>query len=1308
MYRKKNIPLPLILLVLCALQAKAQTSWSQEVACPGWYNTTTFITGDSSYYYTGNFGQRQVMVPNIVNGSTGISNGSTGLAATVLSSITTTALHHSGNLPQRDNRFAIMTDTLGYDSNTGGALPYVPTHMSHSYGPYDSHYTSSIRIGNDAESESQPASTLRYTFMVTPDNAIFTLLYAIVAQEPVHDDEANPLFLVRLMRNVGSNADWQNWSQISDTLANLTIINNTTINPVSSASDHGWHSMQADGHNVYYHDWDRMTIDLSPYIDSTISIEVTVSGCAYSTHWAYAYIAGDCRPAKVDYLGSCLLPQSVVAPDGMLQYRWTASDIGDSPQPYDAIPMHTLLPAFDSGTLTLSDQVFHVSRRINSSGDTVAVDSIGTCQVVGCEMTSCLDPLKPVTTRHFLRVCRNTLQVSVDTVLSCNGTAQLTNRSSLQGDNTSLALPLTQWQFFNDADINATPFAILTGNPVNVDLAGHSAVGVLMTTLHIIGSDTCHNDTIFIIHPHQQPTLTIAGQTNIPRDSLTNLTASSTTPGTTFQWSTSSDSVTGGIPTGPQLHVVPYADIATYYVRAISPSGCSTWDSVRLFRYNPRSSEIAAEIFNQVRIDSIACLGNAVHVAIGSDTNNEVVIANRSVTLSHPDTTFLPDGVPCGTQGCSYRSNVTFNQFADGATVQTVNDIKYVRLNMEHSYIGDIYINITCPNGQRASLMNYGGTGTSECTSSILSSDRGWRSGANASTSTFLGNARDGENASSICDGNATGNEPGSGWNYCWSNNTDMGYRYAPGDGIIYRQANVVTLPNGSSVIDSSNVAAHSNFYHPEQSFSSLVGCPLNGDWYIEVQDGWSMDNGYIFDWELSLKASTVDSINIVRTDIMGNQVVRTSDTSYVLSAPPTATGDTTVEYIVLLFDEEGLAADSSVWIHFVAPTYDSEALTACEGTTLWAAGHPYRESAHFIDTTLTSLGCLHITDWDIRINPVYKLYDTAFFCYGKPLTYDDSTYSVPGTYRLDSTTVAGCDSTKFVTLQVQDRNLRAAVELSDDGERWSRDTMLAGCRPYQVLLHNISTLATNVEWQTGDGGTPEGDSIVYTYENTGVYQITLVATSPHQCRDTAVAKMAVWVFDQAKATFSWNPATPVLSHPTAELIVDEPVEGQQYMWVIQSSSGSGFDTLYGQQPSYTWANDNTPVEGTFDIVLSTLLLHFGPYGDTLVCNDTSQNSITIVSDWLQFPNVVTPNGDGINDHWEVVNLLECGLYSMNELWIYDRWGHEVYHAKNIDKKEDFWYPDDDNCPDGTYYFRFSAKSLWGLIKRNGVIEVVR
>ena len=49
-----------------------------------------------------------------------------------------------------------------------------------------------------------------------------------------------------------------------------------------------------------------------------------------------------------------------------------------------------------------------------------------------------------------------------------------------------------------------------------------------------------------------------------------------------------------------------------------------------------------------------------------------------------------------------------------------------------------------------------------------------------------------------------------------------------------------------------------------------------------------------------------------------------------------------------------------------------------------------------------------------------------------------------------------------------------------------------------------------------------------------------------------------------------------------------------------------------------------------------------------------------------------------------------------------------MFHAENISRHEDFWDPNATASPDGTYYFRFLGKTTCGIVRRNGVIEVLR
>ena len=97
------------------------------------------------------------------------------------------------------------------------------------------------------------------------------------------------------------------------------------------------------------------------------------------------------------------------------------------------------------------------------------------------------------------------------------------------------------------------------------------------------------------------------------------------------------------------------------------------------------------------------------------------------------------------------------------------------------------------------------------------------------------------------CDPTDNSNQMGTPWNYCWSNNTSNGYQYANGQGYIYESVNVT-----GSEVDSTNTINMTQVYHPDQSFSLLNGCPVNGLWSIKVIDGWGADNGWLTEWEIA------------------------------------------------------------------------------------------------------------------------------------------------------------------------------------------------------------------------------------------------------------------------------------------------------------------------------------------------------------------------------------------------------------------------------------------------------------------------
>ena len=191
------------------------------------------------------------------------------------------------------------------------------------------------------------------------------------------------------------------------------------------------------------------------------------------------------------------------------------------------------------------------------------------------------------------------------------------------------------------------------------------------------------------------------------------------------------------------------------------------------------------------------CLGQSATL-IGSVTPTPFV-ANCTPPVS--GTTYLPDG-----SGVSYSTSIVVDCFGSSQTVTSAADINNICMSLEHSYQGDLSIQIICPNGQTCNLKDYPGGAYN-----------------------YLGNPID-----DVTSG------PGTGFNYCFA------------------MSGTVLLCNGPTVTSGSpaytSIAAGT--YSPTGNFSSLVGCPLNGAWTIKVTDNLGSDDGYIFNWDINFNAA--------------------------------------------------------------------------------------------------------------------------------------------------------------------------------------------------------------------------------------------------------------------------------------------------------------------------------------------------------------------------------------------------------------------------------------------------------------------
>lgn len=274
------------------------------------------------------------------------------------------------------------------------------------------------------------------------------------------------------------------------------------------------------------------------------------------------------------------------------------------------------------------------------------------------------------------------------------------------------------------------------------------------------------------------------------------------------------------------------------------------------------------------------------------------------------DTTFLPDG-----SGVSYMTSITADCFSPTAVITQATDVSRIYVNMEHSYLGDLELKIICPNGQSSILKQYPGGG-----------------------GTFLGGPNDPGPGDNI---------PGIGWTYEFKENAAW---------------NTMLVQNGIAgfLVPSPGLTPGNSLpqgaYKPFQTFNNLIGCPLNGNWTIQITDNLGSDNGFIFYWGIEFSPnfqSSLDSFQNYAVSAAWNNdptIIATNGTNI------TAQIDTfgTKCYTFTIQNDFGCSYDTTVCVYVKPMPFSESYDSICPGQDIYG----YTETGTYIDTFSAFNGC--------------------------------------------------------------------------------------------------------------------------------------------------------------------------------------------------------------------------------------------------------------------------------------------------------------------------------------------------------------
>lgn len=385
---------------------------------------------------------------------------------------------------------------------------------------------------------------------------------------------------------------------------------------------------------------------------------------------------------------------------------------------------------------------------------------------------------------------------------------------------------------------------------------------------------------------------------------------------------------------------------------------------------------------------------------------------------------------------------------------------------------------------------------------------------------------------------------------------------------------------------------------------------------------------------------------------------------------------------------------------HWGIDNVEIKAASGLQSHILWSTGdttyniitYPTQTGYYYVtvyDTLYSATDSVYIIVHDIptstfKLNtPVCSEVDTVIIEYtGNATLNANFNWQLSGGLKIDSTINPG----KLRLTNLKSGQYIITLNVNEYGCNSEMDTMLLtvnenpmvsfisdinkGCEPLIVnFINNTSPLSKYI-WDFGDGVISNDTNPQHTFyfSNDSTYNIKLIAESSNGCKSEYISNNYIHVYQTPIADFHIIPDS--VSFKTPEILFNNLSSPfvNEFIWDF----GDGIIS-YTENPSHIYTKP-----GEFNVHLQVKTQHG--------CTDTLSKTVKIIEemiDSLIFPNVFSPNSDGINDFF-IIDKLDNIHYLIRELKVFNRWGDVVYYKENYFNE---W--NGTNLSDGTYFYTF-------------------
>jgi gliding motility-associated-like protein len=210
-------------------------------------------------------------------------------------------------------------------------------------------------------------------------------------------------------------------------------------------------------------------------------------------------------------------------------------------------------------------------------------------------------------------------------------------------------------------------------------------------------------------------------------------------------------------------------------------------------------------------------------------------------------------------------------------------------------------------------------------------------------------------------------------------------------------------------------------------------------------------------------------------------------------------------------------------------------------------------------------------------------------------------------------------------------------------------------------------------------------------YQYSGTFQVIFEANDINGCyiADTTFVN----VYKLPVADFHYYPFNAIANLNPVNF-VDLSSLAVEWEWDFGDPASISANTSIYQNPTHMFSDS-----GTYNVQLIAISDHH--------CVDTVVKQIAIYPELLVYvPNAFTPNNDGLNDVFKpIMSGIDKSTY---KLYIFDRWGQEVFSTADVNEAWDGKYKGKDLTNDTYSYLLYYYDTLGKDYKRLGTVTIIR